>query len=82
MITLFGLTVRYTGKSLVLDYQIPAEAHSLGVAAREWKRTLRIPSEDIENDGAGLVEDEMELAVGRLVQELRGAWEQDGLFTL
>lgn len=80
MTTLFALAVTYNGKQLVFNYRIPADAHNLGVVAREWKRTVRIPFGDIEADGADLIEDEMKIVVDRFVTELRGAWDQDPLF--
>lgn len=80
MSTLFHLDIDFTGKSITLRAEMPADSHYLGVAPIKWRRQRRVPFGDLTGFGADIIEGEMDLAVSRLLRELRGAWEQEPLF--
>lgn len=80
MATLLHVEVDFTGRSIVLRYQIPEDAHSSGLAAARWRRARRVPFGDLAGFGADIVESELDLMVSRVLRELRGAWEQDAFF--
>lgn len=80
MSTLFYLRIEFTGKSLIVRSEIPQDAHHVGLAPARWRRSKTVPFGDLTEFGSDLLEGEMELATGRLLRELRGAWEQESLF--
>lgn len=80
MVTLAQVTVSIDAKSVAIKYSIPPDAHAWGIAAKEWRRVIRMLGRNFQDDGAELIEGLLDTAVSDIARELRGAWEQDPLF--
>lgn len=75
MITLVSLAIVFNGRSLLTSYGIPSAARDLGVATAKFNHRHVVPGGMIVEEGADMIERELELATARLAREFHGAWD-------
>ena len=80
MFELVRLTAKVDGGVLLVRWDVPAEAHPLGLSPAHDTRSVRLVDDLGTPDGVVLVRDYMVEAVHRAMDELYGAWDAEPLF--